>query len=72
MIPLEFHTDLHSPHSNGNFERQDFDEGLEALSSSGPQKMDCKSLRDLFPGELCPESTPSRGNIAPKSTPLWG
>ena len=38
-IPLELDTDLHSPHSNGNFERQDFDEGLEALSSSGPQKV---------------------------------
>ena len=38
-IPLELDTDLHSPHSNGNFERQDFGEGLEALSSSGPQKV---------------------------------
>ena len=38
-IPLELDTDLHSPHSNGNFERQDFGEGLEALSNLGPQKM---------------------------------
>ena len=38
-IPFELDTDLHSPHSNGNFERQDFGEGLEALSSLGPQKM---------------------------------
>ena len=37
-IPFELDTDLHSPHSNGNFERQDFGEGLEALSSSGPQE----------------------------------
>ena len=38
-IPFELDTDLHSPHSNGNFERQDFGEGVEALSSSGPQKV---------------------------------
>ena len=38
MIPFELDTDLHSPHWNGNFERQDFGEGLEALSSLGPQK----------------------------------
>ena len=36
---FELATDLHSPHSNGNFERQDFGEGLEALSSLGPEKM---------------------------------
>ena len=38
-IPFELDTDLRSSHSNGNFERQDFGEGLGALSSSGPQKV---------------------------------